>query len=117
MIARSKNISTTQGYLYLCLLNECNQRIWPASFDCSNRLLCALTGIQEKTLIEARKKLQEFGLIKFEPGITKKKSPTYYLLDNCNKVSNNDRNTTVKTGVLNGTYNKTIPNKIKIKLK
>ena len=87
---RSNNVSPTQAYLYFCLLQECNLRNWPKSFQCSNQLVCAILGITEKSLIEARKRLKEFGLIEFDPGITKTKSPTYYLLDNCNKVSNTD---------------------------
>lgn len=89
---RSNNVSPTQAYLYFCLLQECNIRNWPKSFQCSNQLICATLGITEKSLIEARKRLKEFGLIEFDPGITKSKSPTYYLLDNCKKVSNDNSN-------------------------
>lgn len=111
IIARSKNPSPIQAYMYFCLLQECNQRNWPKYFQLSNQLLCALIGISEKSLIEARKRLKDYGLIDFESGITKQKAPTYYLLDNCNKVSNEVHNGEVIKGVIEGVLTGTYNNK------
>jgi hypothetical protein len=108
LIRRSNNLSSTQADLYYCLLQECNQRRWPKSFQVTNKLLCAQILLSEKSLIEARKRLKQTGLIDFEAGITKKKPPTYYILNNCNKVSNEVSNEGNKPaaikGVINGTY-------------
>jgi hypothetical protein len=88
IVASGNNISTTQLALYFALLHECNNRMWPSSFQCSNQRICAAIGIREKTLIESRFRLKEIGLIEFEPGITKKRNPTYYILEYLHKVSN-----------------------------
>ncbi|MCW3107282.1 MAG: hypothetical protein JWQ09_1788 [Segetibacter sp.] len=102
LISGSNYISSTQAFLYFCLLQECNKRRWPPSFQISNKLLCAQLGIGEKCLIEARKKLKELNLIDFEGGVTNTKAPTYYLLDYFLKESNSVSNSSVAKGVTKG---------------
>lgn len=105
-------ISSTQADVYQYLLKVCNQFGWPKSFMVSNVEICAALGMNEKTVIDARKRLAEIGLIKFDPGITKKKKPTYYLQQYLLKASNpvgnngsiNGGYQAVLEGGLNGTY-------------
>lgn len=87
-LRRSKRITSTQTDLYFFLLQECNQRDWENPFQCSNGLVCSGIGITEKTLIDARNVLKQLGLIDFENGITKQRSPNYYLPEYWKKVSN-----------------------------
>ncbi len=84
---RSKRVTSLQADLYYFLIQECNGKDWENPFECSNVLICASIGITEKTLIDARNKLKQEGLIDFQAGQTKKKSPVYYLLEYWNKVS------------------------------
>jgi hypothetical protein len=88
LLRRSKKITNLQADLYYFLIHEANIRMWPAYFSCSNGTICASIGISEKALIDARNVLKQIGLIYFENGVTKHKSPTYKLLDYLLKVSN-----------------------------
>lgn len=78
-IRRSRRITSLQADVYFCLLNECNLRGWENPFEISNGLICASIGISEPSLIDARNRLQQAGLIQFEKGIRKAKRPVYYL--------------------------------------
>lgn len=73
--------SSNEAYLYFFLLNECNNRGWENPFECSNRRIVLSIGITEPTLIDCRNRLQQKGLLLFEPGKRKAKSPVYYLND------------------------------------
>ena len=77
---RGKRITSTQADLYFCLLQESNERKWENPFAFSNVQVCARIGISEPTLIDARSKLKQFGLIDFEPGERKLSSPRYKIL-------------------------------------
>jgi hypothetical protein len=69
------------------LVQECNEQDWENPFECPNGRICTSIGITEKSVIDARNRLKQLGLIDFENGVTKQKSPRYYLLDYWNKVS------------------------------
>lgn len=85
---RKKRITSLQADLYLFLVQECNEQDWENPFQCPNGRICTTIGITEKSVIDARNRLKQLGLIQFESGVTKSKSPVYYLLDYWNKVSN-----------------------------
>lgn len=80
LLRRSKRITNLQADVYYFLLNESNIREWENPFQSPNGIICSAIGISEKSLIDARNVLQQLGLINFENGVTKQKSPTYYLL-------------------------------------
>ena len=81
LTSRSVAFSSNEAYLYFCLLNECNIRGWENPFECTNKSIVLTTGISEPTVIEARNRLQQKGLISFTPGQRKAKPPSYYLND------------------------------------
>lgn len=86
---REVRITSVEADLYFFLLQESNNRDWENPFECPNGLICVTIGVTEKTMIEARNRLQQKGLIKFESGKRKTKSPVYTIL-NCNIYSKND---------------------------
>jgi hypothetical protein len=68
--------SCTEADLFYELVALCNERSWPTEFQYSNPLLCATLGISEKSLISARNRLKQAGLLEFTSG--HKRSPTVY---------------------------------------
>jgi len=89
---RISEFSSNEADLYFCLLQECNLRGWENPFSCSNRSIVATIGITEKTLIGVRNRLKQKGMIDFEAGKRKEKSPVYTLLY-CINYSINDSKT------------------------
>lgn len=87
-LRRSKRITSIQADLYYFLLQECNGKDWENPFECSNKLICASIGISEPTLIDARNRLKQYGLIEFKPGKRSEMSPVYELV-NLNNLSKN----------------------------
>lgn len=79
-IRRKVRLSATEADLYYFLMQESNLRGWENPFQCSNGLICSTIGTTEKTLIDVRKRLQEKGLIAYESGQRKAKSPAYTIL-------------------------------------
>ena len=79
-VRRSTRITSSQSDIYFCLLQESNERSWENPFEFSNTFLCARLGISEPTLIDARARLKKLGLIDFQNGERKSKSPLYTLL-------------------------------------
>lgn len=77
---RACRLSSTEADLLFFLVQESNIREWANPFSCSNKLICATLGMQEKTLIEARKRLQKKGFINYENGCRNLFSPKYKLL-------------------------------------
>ena len=73
--------SPNEAYLYFFLLHECNIRGWENPFECPNRKIVLSIGVSEPTMIDCRNRLQQKGLITFEAGKRKAKSPVYYLND------------------------------------
>ncbi|MGI4871365.1 MAG: hypothetical protein ACRYFX_09320 [Janthinobacterium lividum] len=68
--------SALEADLFYELVALCNERSWPTEFQYSNPLLCATLGISEKSLISARNRLKQAGLLEFTSG--HKRSPTVY---------------------------------------
>lgn len=85
---RAVTFTPNEAFLYLFLVQECNIRGWVNPFECSNGLICGSINMSEKTLIDVRNRLQQKGMISFESGQRKKKSPVYKILY-CKKVSIN----------------------------
>jgi hypothetical protein len=72
----SCSFSSIEADLFYELVALCNERSWPTDFQYSNLLLCATLGISEKSLITARNRLKQAGLLEFTSG--HKRSPTVY---------------------------------------
>jgi hypothetical protein len=68
--------SSIEADLFYELVALCNERNWPTDFQYSNPLLCATLGVSEKSLISARNRLKQAGLLEFTSG--HKRSPTVY---------------------------------------
>jgi hypothetical protein len=68
--------SSIEADLFYELVALCNERNWPTEFQYSNPLLCATLGVSEKSLISARNRLKQAGLLEFTSG--HKRSPTVY---------------------------------------
>lgn len=73
--------SSNEVYLYFYLLKECNFQGWENPFECPNRRILLSIGMSEPTLIDCRNRLQQKGLIEFQAGKRREKSPIYYLKD------------------------------------
>lgn len=73
--------SSNEVYLYFYLLKECNSQGWENPFECPNRRILLSISISEPTLIDCRNRLQQKGLIEFQAGKRREKSPIYYLKD------------------------------------
>jgi len=81
---RKTRMTSVEADLYYFLMQESNIRGWENPFECHNGLIASTIGVTEKTMIGARRRLQQKGLIRFKPGQRKKKSPVYTLLP-CNQ--------------------------------
>ena len=94
LLRRSRRITSLQSDLYFFLLNESNSRgdgrDWENPLECANGLVCSSIGCSENSLADARYVLQQLGLITVQKGITKTKSPTYYL-NICGNERGNER--------------------------
>lgn len=91
-LRRSKRITSKETDLYFFLVQECNTRSWENPFQCSNKLIIASIDIKEPTLIEARNKLKQLGLIEFIGGEKNVISPVYTIIQlgsNLNNLSKN----------------------------
>lgn len=75
----SFSFSAIEADLFYELVALCNERSWPTEFQYPNHLLCATFGnLAESTLIRARNRLKQAGLLDFTSG--HKRSPTVYRL-------------------------------------
>ncbi|MDO7851378.1 hypothetical protein [Hymenobacter convexus] len=72
----TSSFSSIEADLFYELVGLCNDRNWPTEFQYPNPLLCATLGISEKSLITARNRLKQAGLLEFTSG--HKRSPTVY---------------------------------------
>jgi hypothetical protein len=77
---RTKKMTSNEADLYYFLLQECNLRGWVNPFDCPNTLITAMTGLSNKSLVCARSALKQKGLIDFQGGIRRAKTPFYEIL-------------------------------------
>lgn len=81
-VRRKVRLSSSEADLYYFLMQESNARQWENPFECTNGIICATIGFSEKTMIDARNRLKEKGLIDFEAGQRRLRSPVYTLLYN-----------------------------------
>lgn len=73
----SFTFSAIEADLFYELVAICNERNWPTEFQYPNHLLCAtLNNLAESSLIRARNRLKQAGLLEFTSG--HKRSPTVY---------------------------------------
>lgn len=93
---RACRLSSTEADLLFFLVQESNIREWVNPFTCSNKLICATLGMQEKTLIEARKRLQKKGFITYENGCRNLFSPKYKLMLNKDMPAKDKKGSTKK---------------------
>lgn len=77
-LRREVPFSSGEADLYFYLLNVSNGLHWKNPFQQANLLICATLGVSEKTLIAARNRLKQYGLIDFTPGV--KRTPSTYKL-------------------------------------
>ena len=73
--------SSSEIILYLYLLHICNQNYWNMPIACKTATLQSELGLNKSTIIRARAKLRERGLIDFTEGAQNSCSPKYRLLD------------------------------------
>ena len=73
--------SSSEIILYLYLVHICNQNYWNMPIACKTATLQSELGLNKSTIIRARAKLRERGLIEFTEGIQNSSSPKYRLLD------------------------------------
>ena len=71
------SLGTSDMALFFALHHFCNQVGWKRKFACSNRQIMNLIQISDKTLISARKRLIDAGLITFTPGNAKRQKSLY----------------------------------------
>jgi hypothetical protein len=77
-LRREVPFSNAEADLYFCLVEISNGLQWKNPFQQSNALIGATIGVSEKTLINARNRLKQNGLIDFDPG--SKRNPSSYRL-------------------------------------
>lgn len=75
-VRRKFCFSSIEADLFYELVAICNDEGWPDTFQYPNALLCATIGTSEKSLISARNRLQQAGLLNFISG--HKRFPTKY---------------------------------------
>ena len=73
--------SSSEIILYLYLVHICNQNYWNMPIACKTATLQSELGLNKTTIIRARVKLRERGLIDFTEGVQNSCSPKYRLLD------------------------------------
>ena len=62
---------TSEIVLYAFLFNECNCDFWRMTFECSSNKICKTLRMSKQTLVDARKRLSDKGLVDFIPGNSK----------------------------------------------
>ncbi|WP_338813260.1 hypothetical protein V9L05_18115 [Bernardetia sp. Wsw4-3y2] len=85
---RSTFFTSLESDLYYALLHEANTRRWKETFSISNGWLTAKIGTSEPSLIRARNKLKQCGLIDFVSGKTKRQPSKYRLIPVDNHSNN-----------------------------
>ena len=73
--------SSSEIILYLYLVHICNQNYWNMPIACKTATLQSELGLNKSTIIRARAKLRDRGLIEFTEGVQNSCSPKYSLLD------------------------------------
>ena len=75
--------SSSEIILYLYLVHICNQNYWKMPIACKTATLQSELGLNKSTIIRARAKLRERGLIDFTEGVQNSSSPNVFLLNIC----------------------------------
>lgn len=97
-LCENKALRPTDAVLYLYLIEICNRASWQQPFCISNKKLALVLELSEKTIIDARARLADRGLIQFSKGIRNCESPSYlisalqptdHLQFNCKNLSRN----------------------------
>ena len=73
--------SSSEIILYLYLVHICNQNYWNMPIACKTATLQSELGMNKSTIIRARAKLRERGLIEFTEGVQNSCSPKYRILE------------------------------------
>lgn len=81
------NLTSIEADLYLYLVHRCNKLRWDNPFCLPTKEIEIALKMSRKAINNARKKLVDVGLIKFQQGLTKGKFAKYLLCD-CVSVGN-----------------------------
>ena len=73
--------SSSEIILYPYLVHICNQNYWNMPIACKTATLQSELGLNKSTIIRARVKLRERGLIDFTESVQNSSSPKYRLLN------------------------------------
>ena len=85
-VHKEYNFSPIEIALYFYLLDVSNGLGWKNPFNQANTFIVGILGISEKTLYNARKTLEEAGLIEFESGNGRRYKSSYFL-KGCNSYN------------------------------
>lgn len=81
-----RKVRLSSSLRQICITSDAGVECSPMGelpFECTNGIICATIGFSEKTMIDARNRLKEKGLIDFEAGRKRRlRSPVYTLLYN-----------------------------------
>lgn len=80
-VASQHQMMTSEVALYAFLINECNVNFWKMPFECSNVTACQCLRMSKQTLVTARDKLRDVGLISYSSGNSRFNPSKYALLD------------------------------------
>ena len=100
--------SSSEIILYLYLVHICNQNYWKMPIACKTATLQSELGLNKSTIIRARAKLRERGLIEFTEGVQNSCSPKYRLLDihSCKSATANATARATDNATADATINK-----------
>lgn len=96
--------SHLEVHLYFKLLEVNNRLGWKKSFKYPNSRLGSEVGARQKNLIEARRKLIDCGLIRYEKGTTREAGVYQLLSEGVTKESNQESNEESNYGINNQDY-------------
>ncbi len=68
--------------LLFYLLNEANKQYWQMPVRCATNVVCSILGLSKVTVLRAREKLRQRGLISFSEGIQNSRAPAYTITIN-----------------------------------
>ena len=88
------NLKAGEQMLYLELADICNRSNWSEWFECGNRELCYVLFFEKPTLIKAREKLINCGLIGYKKSNKKGEIGKYSILGLNNFTQNDTQNDT-----------------------
>lgn len=107
----NKGMQPNDVLLYFYLLDHCNRISWQNPFSLTNKNLMMMLDLSEKSVIGARNRLKERGLICIEKGDRNCKAPVYFIVGleytnfNC-KISSRTADEWQMNGRRKAAYNK-----------